>query len=475
MPTLLPSPDHLKNHPHQLPDAVEHALTLAREGSALRAFVSLFDKRAPASAQRVRDALTRGDDLPLGGWILAVKDNIAIKGERLTCASRILDDFRSPFTATAVARLEQAGAVVLGKTNHDEFAMGSSSENTIFGAVRNPRDSSRVAGGSSGGSAVAVVAGMVHGALGSDTGGSVRQPAAFCGVTGLKPTYGRVSRYGLVAFGSSLDQIGPFSTTCAGVFDLLCVMAGPDEMDSTSVRVDPPVHNGGLKMTNQLRIGIPQEYYVEGIAPEVRDAVMAVVDKLRSAGHMVIDVSLPHTKYAVPVYYIVATAEASSNLARFDGARYGWRHDDAANLGDLYEHTRGEGFGDEVLRRIMMGTFVLSAGYFDAYYRKAQQVRRKILEDFQHAFGNVDVLIAPTTPTTAFRLGEKLDDPLAMYLSDIYTVSANLAGVPAVSVPVGDDRDNLPIGMQIIGPHFAEEQILSLGSEIEAIVSGAGA
>jgi aspartyl-tRNA(Asn)/glutamyl-tRNA(Gln) amidotransferase subunit A len=472
MSSPLPSPEILRSRPDQLPDAVNSSLTLAREGEALRAFVTLFEDRAREDARRVRDALKRGQPLPLGGWILAVKDNIAIKDQPLTCASKILDGFRSRFTATAVQRLENAGAVILGKTNLDEFAMGSSSENTIFGAVRNPHDPQRVPGGSSGGSAVAVAAGWVHGALGSDTGGSVRQPASFCGVAGLKPTYGRVSRYGLVAFGSSLDQIAPIAGSCSRLFELLCVMSGVDVMDSSSAHVAPPARNGGLRLPERpLRIGLPREYFLEGLAPEVDSAIRQTVDRLRGLGHVVSEVSLPHTPYAVPVYYIVATAEASSNLARFDGARYGWREPDASTLSDLYEQTRGEGFGPEVRRRIMMGTFVLSAGYYDAYYRKAQQVRRCIRDDFVKAFADVDVLITPTAPTTAFKLGEKLDDPLAMYLSDIYTVSANLAGVPALSVPVATDRQGLPIGMQIMGPHFSEERILALGAQVESLTA----
>ena len=407
--------------------------------------------------------------LPLGGWIIAVKDNIAIAGTRLTCASRILDDYISPFTATAVERLERAGAVVLGKTNMDEFAMGSSSENTIFGAVRHPLNPDLVPGGSSGGSAVTVAAGWVHGALGSETGGSVRQPAAFCGIAGLKPTYGRVSRYGLVAFGSSLDQIAPFAHSCAGLYDLLRVMAGVDAERFLSAHEPPPPHNGGLTPQDRpLRIGLPAEYFVEGLAPEIRAAIESAVERLRAAGHDIVNVSMPHTRYAIPIYYIIATAEASSNLARYDGARYGWRDPAAESLTDVYELTRANGFGPEVRRRIMMGTFVLSAGYYDAYYRKAQQVRRKLLEDFRQVFDAVDVLLAPTTPTTAFRQGEKVDDPLAMYLSDIYTAPANLAGIPAVNVPVGQDAWGLPIGMQIMGPWFQEERILRLGAQIES-------
>lgn len=476
MPSLLPSPEQLKANPDRLPDAVQRALDVARERADLRAFISLCDERARRSARHVRDRLLAGDAPPLAGWIIAVKDNIAVEGESLTCASRILDGYRARFTATAVERLEQAGAVVVGKTNLDEFAMGSSSENSAFGRVCHPLDPERVPGGSSGGSAVAVAAGIVHGALGSETGGSVRQPAAFCGVVGLKPTYGRVSRYGLVAFGSSLDQIGPFAASCAGVFDLLCSMAGRDRADSSSADVAPPTRGSGLRQPERpLRIGLPAEYFVEGLSPDIESTIRNVVEHLRRSGHSIVDVALPHTEYSIPVYYIIATAEASSNLARYDGVRYGLRSAEANDLAQLYEGTRGDGFGPEVKRRIMMGTFALSAGYFDAYYRKAQQVRRRITEDFASAFQHVDVLITPTTPTTAFRQGEKLNDPLAMYLSDIYTAPANLAGVPALSVPAGADGDGLPIGLQIIGPHFAEERILQLGAQIENLLSGAAA
>jgi aspartyl-tRNA(Asn)/glutamyl-tRNA(Gln) amidotransferase subunit A len=467
MSIQIPSPAQLKAHPDQLPEAVEKSLALARQGDNLRAFVTLFDERAPQKAIEISEKLKQGKDLPLAGWIIAVKDNIAFKDQPLTCCSRILKGFRSPYTATAVERLETAGAIVIGKTNNDEFAMGSSTENSCFGPSRNPHDSTRVAGGSSGGSAVAVAAGWVHGALGSETGGSVRQPAAFCGVVGLKPTYGRISRYGLVAFGSSLDQISPFAKSCAGVYDLLCVMAGADEADATSVREVVPKNNSGLpSLERPLRIGIPKEYFAEGLNAEVADATQKTIEALAKKGHSIVDVTLPHTKYAIPVYYIVATAEASSNLARFDGIRYGLRNNAMVDLSDVYLKSRGEGFGPEVTRRIMMGTYVLSAGYYDAYYRKAQQVRRKIFDDFLTAFQFADILITPTAPTTAFRIGEKIDDPLAMYLSDIYTVSANLAGIPAVSVPVGLDTNKLPIGAQILGPHFSEELILQSGAQI---------
>ena len=470
MPTPLPSPAHLRSHPHQIIDAVEESLRLIHAGVALNAFITVFEERARKRAVEVRDALLRGEDLLLGGWLIAVKDNIALQPERLTCASGMLRDFHSVFTATAVERLERAGAIVMGKTNMDEFAMGSSSESSFFGAVRHPENPELVPGGSSGGSAVAVAAGWVHGALGSETGGSVRQPAAFCGIAGLKPTYGRVSRYGLVAFGSSLDQIAPFAKSCSGIFDMLCVMAGVDKHDSSSANIAVPHHNGGLTaLPKKLRIGLPKEYFVAGISPDIERAVQETAKWLEKRGHRLVDVSLPHTKYAIPVYYIVAPAEASSNLARFDGARYGWRHPEAASLGDVYEQTRGAGFGLEVRRRIMMGTYAFSAGYYDAYYKKAQRVRRLLLRDFQNAFQNVDVMLAPTTPTTAFKQGEKVSDPLAMYLSDIFTAPANLAGIPAVSVPIGRDSAGKHIGVQVKGPFFSEELILQAGAEIESL------
>jgi aspartyl-tRNA(Asn)/glutamyl-tRNA(Gln) amidotransferase subunit A len=320
---------------------------------------------------------------------------------------------------------------------------------------------------------VAVASGWVHGALGSETGGSVRQPAAFCGIVGLKPTYGRVSRYGLVVFGSSLDQISPFAHSSAGAFDLLCVMAGVDSHDSSSANAPVPARNGGLpRLSRRLRIGLPEEYFVEGLLPEIGRAIERAAFALGRAGHEIVKVSLPHSKYAIPVYYIIATAEASSNLARFDGARYGWRHPDAETLGDVYELTRGEGFGPEVRRRIMMGTYVLSAGYYDAYYKKAQRVRRLIHDDFARAFADVDVILAPTTPTTAFKRGEKLTDPLEMYLSDVFTAPTNLAGIPSVNVPIGRDSTGKPIGVQIQGPVFSEELILQVGAEVEELMEG---
>jgi aspartyl-tRNA(Asn)/glutamyl-tRNA(Gln) amidotransferase subunit A len=459
---------HLKNHPEELPAAVETCLKAIDEAKPLNAFVHLLADRARRKAHDVARAAGRTDGLPLCGMILAVKDNIAIEGTRVTCASRILENYESLFTATAVARLEKAGAIVIGKTNLDEFAMGSSCENSFFGVTRHPVDLERVPGGSSGGSAVAVAAGLVHAALGSDTGGSVRQPAAFCGIVGLKPTYGRVSRYGLVAFGSSMDQISPFAANCRDVVSVLSVMGGEDEHDSTSAAHPvPDLADGWKPLSRKLRVGVPKEYLAEGLQGEIADAVHRVASELEKSGHKVRDLSLPHSKLGVAVYYVLATAEASSNLARYDGARYGFRDPAAEDLHELYGGSRAGGFGTEVRRRIVLGTYVLSAGYYDAYYKKAQRARRLILNDFTEAFQQVDVILAPTTPTTAFRIGEKIDDPVAMYLSDVYTTPANLAGIPAVSVPAGEDSKGLPIGVQIMGPHFSEELILQVGDEVQ--------
>lgn len=434
------------------------------EAAALNIFTHIVpDRQAPEPAL--------GDSRSLAGKTLAVKDNIAVRDLPLTCASEILRDYISPYSATAVERLEAAGATIVGKTNLDEFAMGSSSEFSIFGAVRNPVDPERVAGGSSGGSAAAVAGGFVDLALGSDTGGSVRQPASFCGVVGLKPTYGRVSRYGLVAFASSLDQIGVLSPTVMDAARALESMAGFDPRDATSVKEDVPAYSAQLekldeRLAAKLRIGIPAEYFGEGLQQDVRERIDTVIDRLKSLGCTMVPVSLPHTPLAIAMYYIISAAEASSNLARYDGVRYGKRaqRDDVL---EMYTRTREAGFGPEVKRRILLGTYVLSAGYYDAYYVKAQQVRRLLKEDFQSAFQQVDLLLTPTAPTTAFKLGSKLEDPLAMYLNDIYTVSMNLSGIPAMSIPVGVDDRNLPIGCQLAAPAFAEETIFQLGTIIE--------
>jgi aspartyl-tRNA(Asn)/glutamyl-tRNA(Gln) amidotransferase subunit A len=380
-----------------------------------------------------------------------------------------LENFIPPYDCTTVARLEAAGAIVLGKLNCDEFAMGSSNENSAYGPVRNPRDTSRVPGGSSGGSAAAVAAGTAVATLGSDTGGSIRQPASFCGVVGLMPTYGRVSRYGLIAFASSLDHIGPLTKTVKDAAILLRVIAGRDPLDSTSASVPVPDYEAELaKPVAGLKIGVPKEYFGEGLDAAVRAAVEAGIAKLRAAGYDIIPISLPHTAYAIPTYYVIATAEASANLARYDGVRYGYRAKGARTLSEMYRKSRDEGFGAEVKRRIMLGTYALSSGYYDAYYLKAQRVRTLLTRDFEQAFQKVDAIVTPTAPTPAFKIGEKSDDPLSMYLADIYTVTADLAGIPGISVPCGKTQSGLPIGLQVLGRHFDESTVLRVASSIES-------
>lgn len=396
----------------------------------------------------------------LSGVPVAIKDNICVKGEETTCASRILKGFKPPYDATVVKRLKEAGAILLGKTNMDEFAFGSSCETSCYNPTRNPWDTRRIPGGSSGGSAAAVAADETILALGSDTGGSIRQPASMCGVVGLKPTYGRVSRYGLIAFASSLDQIGPITKDVEDSALLLSVIAGHDEMDSTSVDLPVPDYKKALvKHVEGLKIGVPKEYFVKGIDPQVLRAIKKAIDLLHGLGAAVEEISLPHTEYALAAYYIVAPAEASSNLARFDGVQYGFRAGGAEDLIDMYIRTRSQGFGNEAKRRILLGTYVLSSGYYEAYYLKAQKVRTKIKEDFDNAFRDVDCIITPTSPTAAFKIGERLEDPLSMYLSDIYTIPVNLAGLPAISLPCGFTGDELPIGLQIIGKPFDEETL----------------
>jgi aspartyl-tRNA(Asn)/glutamyl-tRNA(Gln) amidotransferase subunit A len=399
---------------------------------------------------------------------VAVKDNICTKGLRTSCGSRILGNYKAQYDATAIERLNAAGAIIIGKTNMDEFAMGSSNENSAFGVVRNPWDTGRVPGGSSGGSAVAVASGVVRAALGSETGGSVRQPASLCGIIGLKPTYGRISRYGLVAFASSLDAIGIFGQTSRDAAKVLGVIAGRDRCDSTSADVPVPDYEATLE--NDIKgkvIGVPRSLFGEGLDDEVRQSVESAIDNFRSLGARIVEVELPHAKYGIAVYYIIATAEASSNLARYDGVRYGFRAEDAHELRKMYFKTREEGFGPEVKRRIMLGTYVLSSGYYDAYYAKAQKVRAMVKRDYILAFEKCDAILTPTSPTTAFKIGERADDPLAMYLSDIYTVSANLAGAPAISVPCGLSSERLPIGVQIVGNFWSEAQLLNLANVYE--------
>ena len=442
---------------------------IASDDEKIGAYLTLCKDRAFEQAKRMDDLAAKGETLPpLGGVPIAIKDVMVTRGLRTTAGSKILENYIPVYDCTAVARLEAAGAVILGKLNCDEFAMGSSNENSAYKPVHNPRDLERVPGGSSGGSAAAVAAGMAVVTLGSDTGGSIRQPASFCGVVGLKPTYGRVSRYGLIAFASSLDHIGPFASTVPDAALVLQTMAGRDPMDSTSADVPVPDYVAELKKdVRGLRIGVAKECFGEGLDAEVRASVEATIQKLAGRGCEVVPVSLPHSAYAIPAYYIVATAEASANLARFDGVRYGFRSPEARTLSDLYRKTRDGGFGAEVKRRIMLGTYALSAGYYDAYYLKAQRVRTLLTRDFEEAFQKVDAIVTPTSPTAAFKLGEKSDDPLAMYLADIYTVTANLAGIPGISVPSAPTKSGLPIGVQILGKHFDEATILRLAQACE--------
>jgi aspartyl-tRNA(Asn)/glutamyl-tRNA(Gln) amidotransferase subunit A len=433
------------------------------------AFLALSKERALKKAAEIDALAEKGDPLPpLGGVPVAIKDVFATRGVRTTAGSKILADYVPPYDCTAVTRLEGAGAIILGKTNCDEFAMGSSNENSAFRPVHNPRDLGRVPGGSSGGSAAAVAADLAVVALGSDTGGSIRQPAAFCGVVGLKPTYGRVSRYGLIAFASSLDHVGPFARTVKDAATVLQIIAGRDPMDSTSSDLPVPDYAAQVERpVGGLKLGIAKEYFGEGLDAEVKTAVENAIQKLASLGCEIVPVSLPHTQFAIPAYYIVATAEASSNLARYDGVRYGYRASGGRTLSEMYRRTRDEGFGPEVKRRIMLGTYALSAGYYDAYYLKAQKVRTLLAGDFAEVFKKVDAIITPTTPTAAFKLAEKVDDPLAMYLADIYTVTANLAGIPGISVPCGETKEKLPIGLQILGKHFDEATILRVAHAYE--------
>lgn len=442
---------------------------IAAGDEKIGAFLTLSKDRALVKAAEIDAIAKRGDPLPpLAGVPVGIKDVLMTRGVRTTAASKILDNFIAPYDCTAVARMEAAGAVVLGKLNCDEFAMGSSNENSGYKPVHNPRDLSRVPGGSSGGSAAAVAAGMAVAALGSDTGGSIRQPAAFCGVVGLVPTYGRVSRYGLIAFGSSLDHIGPLTKTVKDAATVLQVIAGRDPLDSTSADVPVADYVSEIgKSVKGLKIGVPEEYFGKGLDDEIRAAIEQAMDRLRAAGCELARISLPHTKYAVPAYYLVATAEASSNLARFDGARYGHRAEQVQTLAEMYRRSRNEGFGPEVKRRIMLGTYALSAGYYDAYYLKAQKVRTLLARDFQQAFEQVDAILTPVTPTAAFKLGEKTDDPLEMYLSDIFTVTANLVGVPGISIPCGNTREGLPIGVQIMAKHFDEGTMIRIGHAVE--------
>jgi aspartyl-tRNA(Asn)/glutamyl-tRNA(Gln) amidotransferase subunit A len=448
---------------------------IEKKNPRLNVYLSLTRDRALAQAERIDAIAAKGDPLPpLAGIPVAIKDVLVMKGAPATAGSKILAGYQPPYDATVVKRLEAAGAVLLGKTNCDEFAMGSSNENSAYGPVRNPVDIERVPGGSSGGSAAAVAANLAVTALGTDTGGSIRQPASFCGVVGVLPTYGRVSRYGLIAFASSLDRIGPLAANVRDAATVLSVIAGHDPCDATSLPApvedyaaasDQPVKESG---TAGLRIGVPVEYFAEGLDPEVRAAIEKGIAALKEAGCVIKPIELPHTKYAVPTYYLIATAEASANLARFDGVRYGYRSPHAETLSAMYSHTRDEGFGAEVKRRILLGTYALSAGYYDAYYRKAQQVRRILAEEFLRAFAEVDAIVTPTSPVPAFRLGEKTDDPVSMYLADIYTVTASLAGICGVTVPCGATQAGLPVGMQVLARPLGESTAFRVARAVEA-------
>ena len=449
-------------------DLVEQYLQRINEGAHLNAFISVFGERALAQAKKIDVKVRAQQAGKLAGLVIAVKDNMAVRGEKLTCGSKILENFVSPYDATVIQKLENEDAIIIGKTNMDEFAMGSSNENSFFGPVKNPHGTESVPGGSSGGSCVAVAAEMVMAALGSDTGGSIRQPASFCGVVGLKPTYGRVSRFGLVAFASSFDQIGPIANCVEDTALLLEIISGDDERDSTSVTKPIPEFTKAIKRDIKgLTVGLPKEYFGDGLDSDVRNKIEEVIAALKQDGARFVEVSLPHTEYAIATYYILATAEASANLSRYDGARYGYRSEEIQNLEEMYVRSRSEGFGEEVKRRIMLGTYVLSAGYYDAYYRKALQVRTLISRDFEEAFKECDCLLTPTSPTTAFEIGEKAGDPLTMYLSDIYTVAVNISALPAMSLPCGFDSKKLPIGLQLIGKHFDEEIVLRVGNFIE--------
>jgi aspartyl-tRNA(Asn)/glutamyl-tRNA(Gln) amidotransferase subunit A len=461
--------DGLRKRSFSATELASEALCFAEiENPKTNAYLRLSPERALAAAARVDEKLARGEDAgPLGGVPIAVKDVIVTKGLKTTCGSKLLAEYIPPYDGTAVVRLEQAGGIVIGKTNCDEFAMGSSNENSAFGPVRNPVAPDRVPGGSSGGSAAVVAQGTAVASLGSDTGGSIRQPASFCGVVGVTPTYGRVSRYGLVAFASSLDHIGPFGRNVRDAARLLSAIAGRDELDSTSADAPVPDYasllDGAVK---GMRIGLPREYF-KGLASETGDRISEGIEIFKKLGCEVRDISLPATDYAIACYYIICTAEASSNLARYDGVRYTFRSAHSDTLADMYRNTRGEGFGAECKRRIMLGTYVLSAGYYDAYYLKAQKVRALIARDFTNAFAEVDAIIAPVSPFPAFKLGEKIDDPLSMYLSDIYTITGDLAGIPCMSVPCGATSDGLPVGMQILANHFDEARMFRLADAFE--------
>ena len=446
----------------------EHFLArIKAHDTELNSFISITEAQALAAAAEADAQRSAGKAGPLTGIPIAHKDIFCTKGVKTSCGSKMLDNFTSPYDATVVEKLQQAGVIMLGKTNMDEFAMGSSNETSFYGAVKNPWNTRAVPGGSSGGSAASVAARLAPAATGTDTGGSIRQPASFCGITGLKPTYGRVSRYGMIAFASSLDQAGPMAQSAEDCALLLNAMSGFDPKDSTSLEQPVPDYRAELNRPLEgLRIGLPKEYFGEGLGEDINSVVQTALQQYREMGAEIIDISLPNTHLAVPVYYVVAPAECSSNLSRFDGVRFGHRCEDPKDLEDLYKRSRGEGFGEEVKRRIMVGTYALSAGYYDAYYIKAQQLRRMISDDFKQAFEKVDVIMGPAAPETAFNIGEKTDDPISMYLSDIYTIAVNLAGLPGMSVPAGFSN-NMPVGLQIIANHFEESRLLNVAHQYQ--------
>ena len=441
----------------------EESFRQINEWSELNAFISLDQEGALECAQRVDRKRTKTKLDPLAGIPLAHKDIFCTKGLLTTCGSRILSNFVAPYDATLVSRLKEKNTILLGKTNMDEFAMGSSSEHSFYNPVRNPWDTTLVPGGSSGGSAAAVAAGLVPAATGTDTGGSIRQPAALCGITGVKPSYGRVSRFGMIAFASSLDQAGIFTRSAKDAAMMLDAICGFDPRDSTSLEVDPPNCMRGIEDSpKELTIGVPEEYFAQGLDPNVGEIIQAALSEFESLGARLISLRMPNSKSAIPCYYVIAPAEASSNLSRFDGVRYGYRSESGHDLREMYKKTRSEGFGSEVQRRIMTGTYVLSHGYYDAYYLKAQKVRRLIFEDYSRAFEKCDLIMGPTTPTTAFKIGAKMDDPVLMYLNDIYTAAVNLAGLPAMSIPAGFDKTGLPVGLHMVAPYLQEAKLLSV-------------
>lgn len=475
MPILLSYKNHfekiklIKEGKLSLNENVSFFLQKIKLNAHLNAFNFVFEN-CVEEAERIEKKILDGSAGKLAGMVIAIKDVLALKEKPLTCSSKILKDFTAVYTGTAVQKLIDEDAIIIGKTSCDEFAMGSSNENSAFGPVLNPYDNSRVPGGSSGGSAVAVAANLCDVSLGTDTGGSIRQPAAFCGVYGLKPTYGRVSRFGLTAFASSFDSIGPFSNSIEDAALVLEIISGYDEKDSTSMNEKVPQFSGNLSINKKFKIGVPPECFGQGLNPEIKSAIENKIEQLQSEGHEIIEIHLPHTDYTIATYYILTTAEASSNLARYDGAHYGYRSNDSGDLIGSYTNSRSEGFGKEVQRRIMLGTYVLSAGYYDAYYRKAQKVRRLLKNDFDEAFKKVDLILTPTTPDIPFKIGEKSSDPLQMYLEDIYTTSANLVGIPGLNIPIGKSSEGLPIGMQIMADQFNELNLLQFSKSIEPLL-----